>query len=488
MSLRNRLLLSLSFLLVSASAFSAEEPKPAEGEKKEEEPTVKFAEDDLKYNEIEMVTAGPGNIDKAIEVVGEIVMNADTVAHLTPRAQGIVQKTLKGTGDTVAAGETLAVIDSAELGNEKIEYFTARLNLDNAKIDLDREQIVHDNTQKLLDALSAGMETAAIDKITNEAPIGDNKSKLLTTYAASRLAKASWVRAQKMKEESLISAAGFEQAAKDFESSQAEFKGAFEEVKFSYNTRFLTAQRTMRINETAFQNARRKLSILGLSEQQIDALANEKTDQIALYELKAPFAGTILEKHLTTGERVDESKDCYVIADLSTVQVNLRIPARQVVGLKPGLKVKLSPEGVDILKTAELISISPIVDGRTQSALGKAILQNKSGELRPGLFVNASIIISQTDVPVVVPNDAIQIIEGNPSVFALVSEEKKGEDLLYTFKPMPVKLGDRDANNVSIESGIEFKEDPATHKKLDLKVAGHNSFYLKAKMLKPGED
>jgi cobalt-zinc-cadmium efflux system membrane fusion protein len=472
--------------LISGASVQGEDDKSknAAPPKPEEPQTVKFAEDDLKFSEIEVATAGPGHIDKAIEVVGEIVMNPDSVAHLTPRAQGIVSKTLKGPGDKVTTGEVLAVIDSPEMGNAKIEYFTARMNLDNAKIELDREQIVHDNTQKPLDALSAGMETAAIDKITNEAAIGDSKSKLLTTYSAQRLARAAWTRAQKMKEENLISSAGYEQAAKEFESTQAEFKGAFEEVKFNFKTRLMQAQRQMRINDTAWQNAKRRLFILGLNDAQVEALATEKSDKIALYELRAPFDGTILEKHLSTGERVDESKDCFLMADLSKVWVNLRIPARQVVGLKPGLTVKISPEGVDIIKTAELISISPVVDGRTQSAIGRAVLDNSSGQLRPGLFVNAWIVITQTDLPLVVPNDAIQVIEGVPNVFVL--SKQQGEDCFFV--PTPVKLGEQDANNVSIEAGIEEKEDPTTHKKQELKIATRNSFILKAKLLKPGED
>ena len=92
-----------------------------------------------------------------------------------------------------------------------------------------------------------------------------------------------------MKEENLISSAGFEQAAKEFESTQAEFKGAFEEVKFNFKTRLMQAQRQMRINDTAWQNAKRRLFILGLNDAQVEALATEKSDKIALYELRAPF-------------------------------------------------------------------------------------------------------------------------------------------------------------------------------------------------------
>ena len=66
----------------------------------------------LAANGVEIRRSGPGIVRTEIELPGEIVLNADRVAHIVPRFPGIVQKVNKGLGDRVQAGDVLAVIQS----------------------------------------------------------------------------------------------------------------------------------------------------------------------------------------------------------------------------------------------------------------------------------------------------------------------------------------------------------------------------------------
>jgi cobalt-zinc-cadmium efflux system membrane fusion protein len=61
---------------------------------------------------VEIRRAGPGLVRMEIDLPGEIVLNADRVAHIVPRFPGIVQKVNSSLGDRVRAGEVLAVIQS----------------------------------------------------------------------------------------------------------------------------------------------------------------------------------------------------------------------------------------------------------------------------------------------------------------------------------------------------------------------------------------
>ena len=54
-----------------------------------------------------------------------MLFNGDRFAHITPRASGVIQRVEKQLGDPVRAGDTLAVIDSAELGSAKAELLQA---------------------------------------------------------------------------------------------------------------------------------------------------------------------------------------------------------------------------------------------------------------------------------------------------------------------------------------------------------------------------
>lgn len=61
---------------------------------------------------IELETIGPATIRARIHAAGRIAANGDRVAHVTPRYAGLVRALRANLGDSVAAGQTLAVVES----------------------------------------------------------------------------------------------------------------------------------------------------------------------------------------------------------------------------------------------------------------------------------------------------------------------------------------------------------------------------------------
>src|SRR5690606_4859989 len=70
------------------------------------------------------------------------------------------------------------------------------------------------------------------------------------------------------------------------------------EEKISAERDYLQAQQDLREAEVAYGNARQKLQALG-------AVATNKNG-LNLYEVRAPFNGTIVEKHIVRGEAIEE--------------------------------------------------------------------------------------------------------------------------------------------------------------------------------------
>jgi len=66
---------------------------------------------------LETALASPGTVDVHINLAGEIRVNQDRMAHIVPRVEGVVTKVNKKLGDTVKAGEVIAVIESQELAD-----------------------------------------------------------------------------------------------------------------------------------------------------------------------------------------------------------------------------------------------------------------------------------------------------------------------------------------------------------------------------------
>jgi len=76
--------------------------------------------------------SGPAELRERLTLRGQIVPNRERTAHIHPRYAGIVRKVLKSTGDRVAAGEILAVVES----NESLSNYDIRSGIAGTVLDI----------------------------------------------------------------------------------------------------------------------------------------------------------------------------------------------------------------------------------------------------------------------------------------------------------------------------------------------------------------
>ena len=128
-----------------------------------DEKAIRMTEAQMKEFGIELATAGPGPLKVQVDLPGEIVPNADRVAHVVPRVPGVVREVRKVLGDRVRKGEILLVLDSKELADNKAAFLSAREKLDLAQSNYDREEDLWKKkispTQDYLQAKQALSET-----------------------------------------------------------------------------------------------------------------------------------------------------------------------------------------------------------------------------------------------------------------------------------------------------------------------------------------
>jgi cobalt-zinc-cadmium efflux system membrane fusion protein len=197
-----------------------------------------------------------------------------------------------------------------------------------------------------------------------------------------------------------------------------------------------------------------------------DTLAVVESNQsLTAYELKAPIAGTIIDRQLSVGEYASEQKPAFVIADLSTVWVDFAVNRRDLARVRVGETVLVDPEdGAPPVET-KIAYLSPVGSSDTQSALARAVAPNPDMRLRPGLFVTGKVLMSANEVPVAARLSALQTVENRIVVF--VRNGKK-------FEARDVELGARDAEHAEVTFGL-----------LEGDVyAAKNSFVIKAEIAK----
>jgi cobalt-zinc-cadmium efflux system membrane fusion protein len=194
----------------------------------------------------------------------------------------------------------------------------------------------------------------------------------------------------------------------------------------------------------------------------------QSNESLESYKVLSEIAGTVIKKHVTPGEFVDRGEEVYVIADLSTVWVDLDVYRQDFPRLEAGQRVAIDAgEGV-APASGEISYISPFGAANTQTMLARVELPNPTGEWRPGLFVTAEVVVDEAEVPVAIRRSGVQKIRDWDVVFGFYYGE--------VFEILPLELGRGDNEWIEVISGIEAGR----------AYAAANSYVVKAELGKAG--
>ena len=93
---------------------------------------LSYSPEILKEFGIQIGTASGGVLEEIIELPGEIQIDPDRLAHITPRFDGVVKEVFKQIGDRVKKDELLAIIES----NESLTAYELRSSINGIVIDM----------------------------------------------------------------------------------------------------------------------------------------------------------------------------------------------------------------------------------------------------------------------------------------------------------------------------------------------------------------
>ena len=228
------------------------------------------------------------------------------------------------------------------------------------------------------------------------------------------------------------------------------------EQRVSAERDYLEAQHAVEEDMIIVENARQKLRALGVTMS---------SKSLNRFELFAPYDGLVVERSLSIGEAVKEDTAIFTIADLSTVWVEVYVPAKDLPLLRVGDKVNVRATAFDAQTTGTVIFLGALVGEQTRMAKARILVNNPKGTWRPGLFVNVEVKAGEADVPVAVKADALQSLGTQQVIFV---RDGKG------FVAHPVTPGRTDGVNVEIAQGL-----PA-----GTRYAAKNSYVIKSEMAK----
>jgi len=103
-----------------------------------EEGKVKMTAEVQKQNGVVVGAVKKQRLAGVISVTGKVEANADRIAHVSPRISGKVVSVGASLGDSVSAGQSLATLDSVELGEALNRYYQSKTKLALAQSNMDR--------------------------------------------------------------------------------------------------------------------------------------------------------------------------------------------------------------------------------------------------------------------------------------------------------------------------------------------------------------
>jgi cobalt-zinc-cadmium efflux system membrane fusion protein len=231
------------------------------------------------------------------------------------------------------------------------------------------------------------------------------------------------------------------------------------EKKISSEKDYLAEKTAFAEAKIALTASEQKLRALGLSQQYFDTLKGSPTD-LTNYEIRAPIGGTVIERHLSLGEAVSTDAAVFMIAETSSVWVDITVYPEDLPNVGPGQTVQIElGNGPDLEGSISFVTAN--VHEETRTAVARVIIDSADGRLKPGMFVKALIELGKETGEVRIPKSAVQNFNNSPVVFV-----REGD----SFEPRPVRLGRENSKYVQILAGVEEGESYAAEGAFTLKA------------------
>jgi membrane fusion protein, multidrug efflux system len=197
--------------------------------------------------------------------------------------------------------------------------------------------------------------------------------------------------------------------------------------------------------------------------QQTVARTAEIAAAIERKRIRAPFAGTLGIRQVDLGEYLDAGAPVVSLQALDPIYVDFAVPQQQVARLQAGAEVKVTAEGFAGLEAAgRITAFDAVVDEATRNVQVQATFDNADGRLRPGMFVEAQVLLGSGQTLVSLPASAINYAPYGDSVF--VVEEMKGPSgtPYLGVRQQIVQLGAARGDQVAVLSGLRAGEEVVT--------------------------
>jgi len=311
---------------------------------------------------VRLYTVAEETAKRRVQAVGSLFPLEESI--LSSQVEGRVADVLADVGDSVKQDQALIVLDPQELQYE-----------------VDRQRGL---VRQVRAQLGIG---------PGEPPPTDPKKIASVQRAEADLfdADGKYNRARQMFRDHLISQQQLDEANSRFQSAQATYNVALQEVD--------------------------RLKALLVSSEASEQLAEKKLRDATI---RAPFPGSIKTRNVHPGEYLRVQSPAMVLVRTDRLRARLAVPERWAGWVRAGATADLQVEAFPGETFHGKISrINPAVSQDSRTFEAEALLTNLDGRLKPGFFLQASIPSEKEERTIFLPERAVNYRYGVYKVFLL---------------------------------------------------------------------
>jgi RND family efflux transporter MFP subunit len=203
------------------------------------------------------------------------------------------------------------------------------------------------------------------------------------------------------------------------------------------------------VSQDAFDQATQSYQNAKADYESNIALTDTQKQQLAYYDIRAPFNGIVGDIPVHLGDYVSPTTLLTTVDENADLEAYIYIPTERATVVRRGLPVEiLDPTGKLLVKST-ISFLSPQVDNGLQGILAKAEVPRTAELLRNQQLVNARVTWSTSPAPVV-PVLAVSLIGGQTFVY-LASPKGDG----YVAHQVPVTVGETVGNTYPVLGGLK---------------------------------
>ena len=331
-------------------------------------------------------------------------------ANIASRVTSPIRELRARKGDSVSAGQVLAVLENRDVRAQQQEALAA---LEDATAQLQK--------------ISTGTLPTDIERA---------RGQLATAEAALNQARKIYDRRAELFKLGAI-------PARDLLVSQTELANA--------NANHEVARRSLELLET--QSREKDIRIAESRVAQARARLAQVEALLQFTELRAPFAGTITEQLLYPGDMAKPETSLFTVMDLAVAVARAQVPEAEAREIRLKQRCDFMPADSKDRKFGGKVSlVNKAVDPARRTVEVWCDLQNPDRWLRAGVFGAVDIVTGTAPKSILVPQSAVQFVEGTRSGAVLVVDGKR------VAHKREVETGMISQGKVQIRSGLRAGE------------------------------